>query len=546
MKKHFLILSTTTLIFTLLFTACKSKKTNTIGRYIPTNASMIFHLDGESMVSKMPWEDMKKNTAFLEMYKDTSISNFTKTIMDNPENSGVNVKGDLVAFSVKDSINSYFSIQGKITDEAKFKKLLVEANKNATETTKDGYTFSVSENASVAYNKDRFIATMPDKTTGIGTIGVDSAVMAEPVVDLNKINETIIALAEDKSMAKNDKFSKLLTEKGDAHFWIDAKNLNNGLENNPAMAALAGMNKLIEGAVTTGTINFENGKINIDAKSYGGAELTDLYKKYNGDNFNKEMINNIPSKNLAAVFTFNFKPEGIKAFLKLLALDGVVNIGTAQYGFTLDDFIKGNKGDIMIAVTDLKAGVSALDFSTNYIFAASINDKPSFNKLVDAGRKAGAPFGKAMPALEKINFNANDKYFALSSNQAFTDGYLAGKANSNFDFISKIPNGSMAGFVNLQYVLANTNSSTTDTLSLQEHNLNMKMWDNVIISGGNFKDDGLTQHWEINMMDKNTNSLKQLNTYSDEMSKINIKKTALQSTAWKNEDVLAPVAKKNK
>ena len=41
----------------------------------------------------------------------------------------------------------------------------------------------------------------------------------------------------------------------------------------------------------------------------------------------------------------------------------------------------------------------------------------------------------------------------------------------------------------------------------------VKMWDNVVATGGGFKDGGVTQHIELNLMDKNTNSLKQLNRY---------------------------------
>ena len=546
MKTNFLKLATATLLFAMFFSACKSKKTNTVGRYIPENAGFVFHINGESLASKLPWEEMKKNNAFLDMYQDTSVSAFAKSIMDNPENSGVNVKGDMVAFSVKDSTESHFSIEGSITDEAKFKKLLAESNKGATETTKNGYTFSLTEKASVAYNKDRFIATMADQNIDYNSFGIDTMLPKKSKADLNKLNEEIIALAENKSLALSDKFSKLLLEKGEMHFWINAE-YSGGNTNNAAMGALASMSKLTEGAITTGTVNFDNGKINIDAKTYGGKELTELFSKYNGGSFNKEMLNNIPSKNLAGAFTFNFKPEGIKAFLKLLALDGVSNLALAKFGFTLDDFIKGNKGDIMFAISDLKADAPIMDLNTNYIFAASINDKTSFNKIIDAGKKAGGAYTQLMPTLNKVNFAANDKYFALSSNGNFTNDYLTGKANSNYDFVNKLGDGPMAGFMNLQYINANMKVNKTDSIEVQQHNLNMKLWDNVLISGGSFKDDAINQHWEINMMDKTTNSLKQLNNYSAEMNLISKKKKVVDANAWMNEDIVAPQFKvKNK
>ena len=63
------------------------------------------------------------------------------------------------------------------------------------------------------------------------------------------------------------------------------------------------------------------------------------------------------------------------------------------------------------------------------------------------------------------------------------------------------------------------------------------MWDNMLISGGNFKDGGITQHWEINLLDKNTNSLKQLNTYIGIMGSIQEKKDKQKVADWGMDEV---------
>jgi hypothetical protein len=48
----------------------------------------------------------------------------------------------------------------------------------------------------------------------------------------------------------------------------------------------------------------------------------------------------------------------------------------------------------------------------------------------------------------------------------------------------------------------------------------LKMWNNIIASGGDFKDNAYTSHTEINLINKDTNSLKQLNHYFNEMYKL--------------------------
>ncbi len=544
MTKRILSLTLTAIVAVVLFASC-SKKTNKQGRYIPSNAGVVVLVNGEALNAKLPWTEIKNNEAFKKMIADTSVSSFTKSLLENPDNSGVNIKADLILFVVKDTTGGYTAVEGTINDEAKFKTMLTSALKNAKETTKDGFTYFADEKTSVAYNKEKFIVTINtpqlndiQKTMSAGMDSTTDIGMAEVKYtrDMNAVAAEILFLKEDASLANNEKFSGLMAEKGDAHFWFNAQYFSPTAALS-GIGAMANLSKLTDGSITTATVNFENGKINLDAKSYGGKEITDLYKKYSGSDFDKSMIKNIPSKNLAGLFAFNFKPEGVKEFLKLLNMDGLVNLGAAQAGFNLDDFVKANKGDIMIAVTDVRQD-SAAGQAADFIFAASINDKTSFNKIIDAGKKFGGPM---LGADNKYAYNVNDKYFVFTNNKTVTDTYIAGTANTSFDFMDKISGGPFGGFVNFQYIFNNMKPKVSaDSLDVEMYNASVKMWDNLLISGGNFKDGGLTQHWEVNMMDKNTNSLKQLNSYLGVVSNIQEKKKEKNNMAWMNEDVMSP------
>ncbi len=284
----------------------------------------------------------------------------------------------------------------------------------------------------------------------------------------------------------------------------------------------------------------------MDVKSYGGKEMTELYEKYSGGTVDKTMLQNIPSKDVAGVFAFNFKPEGIKAFLKVLSLEGLANMGAkAQLGIDIDDFIKANKGDIMIAITDLKTanpdlntGVDGMPAAPpmNVLFSAAIGDKASFNKLIDAGKKMGSAL-TASGGTPPVYFNTNEKYFTMSTDKTSMDKYLAGSSIPAPSYIDKIAGSGFGGYVNFQYILANT-PTITDSADIQTKELSIKMWDNMIINGGGFKDGALNQHWEINLMDKTTNSLKQLNKYGGAMAAIQEKKEQQQNDFWKNEDLM--------
>jgi hypothetical protein len=48
----------------------------------------------------------------------------------------------------------------------------------------------------------------------------------------------------------------------------------------------------------------------------------------------------------------------------------------------------------------------------------------------------------------------------------------------------------------------------------------LKMWNNMVMTGGDFKGGAFTATADINLVDEKVNSLKQLNTYMDEMFKL--------------------------
>ena len=508
----------------LFFTSCS--KTNKEGRYIPLDAAFVIHLNGESLNAKLPWEEIKKNDLFKEAYNDTAASAFVKSVLDNPENSGIDVKKDILFFLVKDSTGGYMSVEGTLKDEAAFKKFNKEVSKNsAVESDKDGIHFSDSKDMAAAWNKEKFVLVMDanmNKAMNRMKQFDDSSVTATEEIKRDRVSlaASIFNLKEDKSLGKEEKFTDLMKETADIHFWVNMESLA-GNADIPGMAALSmiNMKKIYEGSRVTGTVNFENGKINADFKSYMGKEMTDLVKKYSGDKIDAGMIKRIPSKNLAGLFAFNFKPEGLREYLKLLGVEGFANMGTAMLGFTLDDFIKANKGDIMLAVTDLaKDSMGRPEFSA--IFSASVGDKPSFNKLVEGGKKlVKGKFGNDEEL--SIFYNMNENYFAIGNKKGQVDSYITTAGNTNFDFLDKISGSAGGAYINFQYIIKAFGSTfPDDSLDFAMYDASLKMWDNMAAWGGGFQSGGSTQHIEINLVDKTTNSLKQLNNYLSALGKI--------------------------
>jgi len=526
------------IIIASLVMLASCKKTNTQGRMIPNTAAIVVHINGTSLSEKLPWTSIKDNPLFKELYDDSSVTDVMKKMLDNPENSGIDIKKDMLFFIQKDSIGGYIGFEGTIKDETAFKNFNNSLPEKGNATVSEGVNYISHSRMAVGWNSKNFVYTVD--APQIGQMDELSTRMIKDSIDINSRNprdilatcKAVFMLQENNSMGKEEKFSSLMEEKGDIHFWMNTQELSTGA-GMPSALAMVNLEKWFTDSRTTATVNFENGKISINSHSYSGSELSGVFKKYQGVKVDEEMIKRIPGKDLAAVMALNFKPEGIKELLKTFNLDGFINVGLTSLGLKMDDFIKANKGDVIIAISDFKmqadtaakkvldeAGVAsplAQKPSFNYVFATSIADKDAFNKLIVTGKKLGDKFLNENNV--PLAFNSNNNYFVLSNTKETADKYIAG-SNNTFDFISQINGQPFGGYVNMQSIMkAFESEAAKDSTSKIMYQASVQLWDNLLWKGGEFKDGALTQSFEINLVDKTTNSLVQLNQYANKIGK---------------------------
>ncbi|MBA2251048.1 MAG: DUF4836 family protein [Chitinophagaceae bacterium] len=522
--------------FALIITSCK--KTSDQGKMIPKNAIVVVHVDSKSLLSKVSWDEIKQTNWYKEISSDTSVTGWKKQLLENPENSGIDIKGGFVFFYQKSNAadDGQAVFEGNVKDAKAFEQF----NKNldpASTSVKDGdVTMLTLKNKSVVgWNASKFVYVVSTPSTKGMPYGVDTLNVPAPPVNvtdkLSAVCKRLFALNPDSSLAKNEKFANLLSEAGDVHYWQNTEQIMNSI---PQMGML-GMLKLdvfFKGNVSTATANFDNGKININQKMYAGKELTDMIEKYGGSKINTDMIKNIPSQNVTGLLVVNFKPEGIKEIIKLTGMDGMANMFLSQQGLTLDDFVKATKGDMLFAVTDLQLKKDPLGRDTlngmsdnqnskpdaSYLFSLSIGDKASLDKIISAGKKMTASDTPSVKLVE------NDKYFVMGNKPENMSKYLSG-GNSIFPFMDKLSGHPIAGFIDINKILTTVNMHPMgDSSNKAVMDASVKMWDNIYFMGGEMKDGALVMNTEINLLDKNTNSLKQLNQYFDNIAKVMMEK----------------------
>ncbi len=519
--RNFLIIAVTVI-------AVSCGKKNKEGRYAPEDAAIAVHINGASLNAKLPWDEVKSNELFKELSNDSNLTSFVKQALDNPDNSGIDTKTDMLFFLKKDTLGGFASFAGTIKDAEKFRLFNLDIAKKGIESQQDGVNYITKYPVCAAWNKEKFVYISNidafNKMDYMRSMQDSSYTFKEKSRDILKTCKDVFDLKEENSLGKNEKFTELVKKPGDLHFWMNSEELNKGMLGNSGLKMMnIDLEKLYKGSITTATVNFENGKILVDSKSYASKEIMELWKKYGGK-VDETMLKKLPAKDVALVFAMNFKPEGLKELVKLLGVESYANMGLAFMGFSLDDFVKANKGDLLFAVSDFKhvndtatAGMSesnmfSLPVKPNVLFATSVGDKDAFNKLI----KAGERLGKNMPAggeAGNIAYNNNGSYFAIGNSKESVDKFVSG-SNSNFDFISKITGQSFGGYINVQYFLkAFEKEAAKDSSGKAAYDASVAFWDNVYMKAGDYSDGGMTASYEINLLDKNTNSLKQLNKY---------------------------------
>jgi hypothetical protein len=517
----------------VLFAACK--QTNKTGAMIPNDAAVVIHLNANSFNSKLSWDEVKQTMWFKETYADAPDS-LAKKLMDDPANSGMDIKSDFIFFLKNQGNNGYMVFEGSVKDAAAFESFNKNVSKGAA-TTKDGEfnNMQLPGGAVVTWNKERFAyvldAPYMNASRNFSMEGGNAAAPATLSADtLLKIARSLFNLKSDNSLGGNEHFGNMIKEEGDVHMWMNSEYLYNGM--GAGMVSMMKINTLVKGNVSATTINFDDGKITMKTKAFYNKELDNLFDKYDAKEISADVVNRIPSQNVVAAFVMNYPPEGLKEFMRVIGVDGIVNGFLGEANYSVDEFIKANKGDMVIAVTDFSVAKRTDTIhmgdskplthvqsgpEAKVLFATSINNRAAFDKLVGIVKaQGGNEISRGMP---EVNYNLNNNWFAISNSTDHVNQFLAG-GNNKHAFAEKISGHPFGGYIDIQKILKTMDIDFTDSSGKMLSTASMQLWQDIIITGGEYKDGGLSGVAEINLIDKKTNSLKQLNMYFDHLSKV--------------------------
>jgi Domain of unknown function (DUF4836) len=508
----------------LLFASCGNKGGSS-GLMVPKDAALVVHINSPSLSSKLSWDEIKQSNWFKAMHGDAKpMDTLANQLMANPGSSGIDLKADMIFYIKKHGLGSYLIFAGALTDAAAFEKLCKDMHKEV-EIKKDGdFSYiSSADHGSVVWDKSHFAyaanAPVPGLNRGVEkgeTFQKPNQITSD---SLRILGTEALTLKASDNLDGDDRFTSLIKDGSDVHIWMNIGKYYNG--GTAEMMPMVKTDFLLEDNISATSINFDNGKITAKSNQYYGEKMRKLMSDYKAEPVSAAVINRIPSSNVVGVLAFNYSPAGLKELLKMVGVDALADMFLAKAGFSIDEFVKANKGEVLLSVSDLApkqkqdtAKGNKSSFDMNVLFATSIKDKASFEKMVTLVWDLSKQFkGGMMKDMPEVSYKLENNWFAVSNSADFKDKFLAG-GDSKLPFADKISGHPVGLYIDLQKLMALHQAfGKADT----SNKTGLNIWENMIATGGDYKDKSTHFDFEINFIDKNTNSLKQINQYFDKM-----------------------------
>ncbi|MBM3432486.1 MAG: DUF4836 family protein [Bacteroidetes bacterium] len=518
----------------LLLSSCSSKK----DLDIPLDAALVLHIDGKNINEKLPWPAVYQSKWFQVAQSESGFDSFANKLLKDPTETGLDIAGDGWLFVVNKGKGAYQAMVWDLSDAAKLESLMKKSSKKFTINKKGSNSYIIDGNSLLIWDEKKIMllndASELTREINSSTNPLDGGMEEVPeeefaftANDLLVIAQEIKDLKASQKLSEDDKFDELMDTKGDVHFWFNlGKMYGNSL--NSSLLSLSKVNALIDGNISTATVQFNDGSIDVSTKGYASQQLEDLYEKYKMTPFDETSLQNIPAGEVNLALAINYPPAGVKALLTLLGFDGLANMFLQNAGFSLDDFIKGNGGNLFLTLSDFnvkkvyqtakRSGKEVITDSTTemdgkLLFGAEVKERKSFDKMIDLFKTMlpsliGGETDKSL----KIPYQIRDKWFLAGNDSTQVNKYAAAK--TNHAFIDRIKGHPIGLYVNLSSLFKGGQAvAEEDPLGKQAMELSQTFWKELTLTGGTFSKGASTNQIKITLGESNKNSLQSLNQY---------------------------------
>ncbi|TDH24074.1 DUF4836 family protein [Segetibacter sp. 3557_3] len=481
--KIVLRLSVLLMLITALSTSCK-KKVPKQTTHIPKTAVFVASLNSKSLQNKLIKSQVTIENLFKTLTSDND-SAFDKGRKEWEElkNSGIDLDEDIyISFDQKGGGmamgkgSGVFTMMGTLDDAAKLEAYVKRKKPTASVQKEKDYSYVLDGDNMVAWAKDLVIAMSYQKSYS-GGMQFDSATQSYNLnkpQDVNSTNDLKAEMAayinrkEETSVTSLSEFRDLMQDRSDASMWVNSAS---SVENMPI--PLPKVKELFENSITAATLNFEEGKVVVNSKSYSSKPLGDLLSKYSGPSLDLGLVEKYPSNAINGFMVAAFNPEFFTGLVNYLEVGGMVDGFLTKFmgtNYTLKELIKVFKGDLAFIASDYgpNKGQPAM-LPMKLLFNATVGDKTQLNRVMDklVAQQLLVKNGNQYllnPAMRKMGMyvSIDEKYILAGTDSTVIAQYRAqnGTAALNKSVVNDLKGKSVGGYVDFEKIMAGIPADT--------------------------------------------------------------------------------------
>ena len=526
-----------------LFSACNRIPDHM--RYIPKDAVLVTGINLKSLGKKIAWNMITGSKLFKEMQKRIPQKNGNaEDAMSNIDKAGIDVMNTFYVYlkSSKTSAGSTKIIATALVPlndaglwEAYLKKSFTQADVKQRGEIKIA---SMGNNMYAGWNKNTLIilsliSNTPDYNNP------DPQPVATP--DMAAEMDTAFAVAHGNTIKDVANFHKLQAEGHDLTLWINYDQIMNQYMSENMASKMGGLSlnsSMWKNAAFACGFDFTKGKITGDMTYYTPSEMSEVYKEFGAVNTDKDMLARLPKADMDMMVSMHLSPKGIKTMLDKMGYLGLANAGLATQNLNVDNVLDAFTGDMAFTVNRLSIqpdptpnefGIKTSKTEMSMSYVLKINKKENFMKLFDIARQAGLVattngYYMQVGVHDSVFVLLNDQYAVASNKYADANAILQG-TNKGQKLPANIEGHPFAMLLDIQQSVKNMDLSSTlsfsDSLMFGE---SKKLLSGVSINGGEFKDNAMTSHMELNFTNTEENSIIALLDFGMRLNDASMKK----------------------
>ncbi len=508
------------LLLIVVITSCTSSAPKQT-KYIPKDASVVFSINPKKLSDKLG--DSKVNLDSLMRSAFSSDTSMMITANDMA-NSGIDLTKDIFLFvnqagSMMSGSSITTGVVAAMDKTSAFEEFLKKKVPSAQIKKEKDFSYAVlKDNSVVGWNDDVVLA---ENISGGYNIQSGEPTSVAPGAAQQSL-VSLFSLKEDVSLASLKQFKDANDGKADMFFW---SNSNGSLSSIP-MIGMSKASDLIKDTYSSGAINFENGKVVMDMKTYPNEMLKDTLKKYAGPKVDMDLVNKYPGAvNGYAVFSFD--PRLIVSILNFMGVTQTANQFLANQGYTLEDITKAFKGDFAVIFSNVgneQKEIQGYKYSSptaKLIIDAAIGDKASYDKITAQLAKQGILVmknGQYQPSMMEgegapgFKMHTDAKNIVFASDSVLLQQYVAGSGKVSLpnDVSSQTKGTAVAFYVDITSIL---NAVPTDSSDAEMMTSAKQTFKDVIATSDNYSDGVMKGHAELRTINEKENSLATLTRY---------------------------------